>query len=129
MPANNRILVVDDDKDDLLLLLDILKELYPSYQCNAADNGQAELDYIKHNPPPPGYVFLDLNMLFVNGFEFLKEFSKDKTNHENIVIIYSTSTHPRDKIISKELGAHHYIPKMSNVENLKTKLKTVIMSA
>jgi DNA-binding response OmpR family regulator len=129
MPGSPRILIVDDDKDDQLILIDVLKELYPSLQCDAADNGQHALEFIKQNPPPPDYVFLDLNMPFVNGFEFLKEFKKDQTNRESVVIIYSTSTHPRDKIITKELGAHHYIPKMSNLDNLRTKLKTVISVA
>jgi DNA-binding response OmpR family regulator len=129
MAGQPRILVVDDDKDDQLMLLDILREMYPSSLCNAADNGQAALDHIKQNPPPPDYVFLDLNMPFVNGYEFLEEFRKDHTNHSSIVIIYSTSTHPRDKILTKQLGAHHYIPKMSNIENLKTKLKAVIHNA
>ncbi|HKO80097.1 MAG TPA: response regulator [Chitinophagaceae bacterium] len=126
MPNAPRILVIDDDKEDQAFLIDSIKELYPSYQCHAADNGQEALDYIKQNPPPPTYIFLDLNMPLVNGFEFLKEFKKDKNNKDSTVIIYSTSSHPRDKEISMDLGASAYITKISDTEKLKMRLKSVI---
>ena len=125
MLNNARILIVDDDKDDQLFLIDSIKELYPSFQCDVADNGQEALEYIINNPPP-AYIFLDLNMPLVNGFEFLKEFKKDKNNNETAVVIYSTSSHPSDRDITMDLGAADYIIKMSDAENLKLILKKVI---
>ena len=120
-----RILVIDDDKEDQSFLIDSLNELYPFYQCHAADNGQEALEYIKQNPPPPAYIFLDLNMPLVNGFEFLQEFRKQENNKDSIIIIYSTSSHPKDREISMSLGASAYITKMSDSEKLKTRLKSV----
>ena len=126
MLNKTRILVVDDDKDDQLFLIESIKELYPSFQCDVADNGQEALEYIVNNPPPPDYIFLDLNMPLVNGFEFLKEFKKNKNHNETAVVIYSTSSHPRDRDITMDLGAADYIIKMSDAENLKLILKKVI---
>jgi CheY-like chemotaxis protein len=121
-----RVLIIDDDKDDQYFLLEALKELYPSLQCSAVNNGKEALEFIEQNPPPPAYIFLDLNMPFLNGFEFLREFKKDKANNETTIYIYSTSSHPTDKEISKNLGASDYITKMSDLTKLKSKLKTAI---
>lgn len=126
MLKNAKILVVDDDKDDQLFLIETIQELYPSFHCAIADNGQEALDYLHKNLPLPAYIFLDLNMPLVNGFEFLKEFKKYNNNNETSVIIYSTSSHPKDREISRDLGAADYIIKMYDADLLKLKLTTVI---
>jgi CheY-like chemotaxis protein len=126
MKNNRQVLVIDDDKDDQTFLLEALNELYPSLECNTVNNGKEALEFIERNPPPPAYIFLDLNMPLLNGFEFLKDFKKNKANSETKIFIYSTSSHPKDKEITKKLGAAGYIIKMSDQKMLKSKLKEAI---
>ncbi|HEX7902604.1 MAG TPA: response regulator [Chitinophagaceae bacterium] len=121
-----KILIVDDDQDDQAFLLEAINELYPSSQCNVVDNGGEALQYIEKNPPPPSLVFLDLNMPVVNGFEFLRDFKKKEDYKNSVVIIYTTSSHARDKEISKDLGAAEYITKISDYTKLKTVLSDVV---
>jgi len=129
MQENNRVLLVDDDKDDQIFLREALNELFPNMECIAVNNGKAALDYIEKNPPPPQYIFLDLNMPYVNGFEFLEEFKKDKPENSTTVYIYSTSSNPRDKEKAKILGADDYITKISDFNMLKIRLKNIVQSA
>lgn len=127
MKSQQRILVVDDDKDDQSFLLEAIKELFPSFVCDFADNGKEALDHINNNPPPPDYIFLDLNMPLVNGYEFLKEFKKEKYNSiHSKIIVYSTSSHPQDKAITKDLGATDYVTKLSDFGKLKLMLKDIL---
>jgi PleD family two-component response regulator len=128
MKGNNRVLLIDDDKDDQQFLQDALNDLFPYMECISLSNGSMALDFIKTNPPPPRYIFLDLNMPFLNGFEFLKEFNKDSENSGTTVYIYSTSSNAKDKEKAKILGATDYITKFSDFHSLKNKLKTVISS-
>lgn len=128
MKGNNRVLLIDDDKDDQLFLQEALNELFPNMECIPLDNGKTALDFIQKNPPPPRYIFLDLNMPYLNGFEFLKEFKKNKENRETTVYIYSTSSNVRDREKARILGADDYITKFSDFHSLKDKLKTVISS-
>jgi CheY-like chemotaxis protein len=128
MKGNNRVLLIDDDKDDQLFLQEALNQLFPNMECISLDNGKTALDFIKKNPPPPRYIFLDLNMPYLNGFEFLREFKKDEENSETTVYIYSTSSNAKDKEKAKTLGAKGYITKFSDFLSLKDKLKTLIGS-
>ncbi|AWA29826.1 response regulator [Flavobacterium magnum] len=123
--TKQRILVVDDDKDDQSFLLEAINELYPSFICELADNGRDALEHIDKNPPPPDYIFLDLNMPLLNGYEFLKEYKKQPESSKSKIIVYSTSSHPQDKIATKDLGATDYITKLSDFRKLKQTLEQV----
>jgi CheY-like chemotaxis protein len=126
MKETNRVLLVDDDKDDQKFLKDALNDLFPNMECIAINNGKAALEFIESNPPPPQYIFLDLNMPFVNGFEFLREFKKEYNSSETTIYIYSTSSNGKDKEKAKILGADDYITKFSDFDSLKAKLKNII---
>src|SRR5664279_2073600 len=119
MKMNNQVLLIDDDKDDQLFLREALNELFPNMHCIAVNNGKAALDYIEKNPPPPRYIFLDLNMPYINGFEFLEEFKKDNPNNKSTIYIYSTSSNPKDRERAINLGADEYITKFSDFDLLK----------
>jgi CheY-like chemotaxis protein len=116
---SHKILIIDDDLEDQEFLLGIVKELYPDSTKVTTSNGAEALAYIEKNPPPPQLVFLDLNMPLVNGFEFLTAYKKDPQHQESHVIVYTTSSHPRDKTITKELGASDFITKIHDMKLLK----------
>jgi DNA-binding response OmpR family regulator len=122
----NRVLVIDDDSDDRMFLRQAINELFPNMECISIENGKDALKFIDENPPPPSYIFLDLNMPFLNGFEFLKEFKMEKGNDQTSVYIYSTSSNYKDREKAKSLGADDYIVKYADLNSLKTKLKDVI---
>ncbi|HTB25858.1 MAG TPA: response regulator [Puia sp.] len=128
MKQINRVLVIDDDKDDQQFLHKAIHDLFPNMECISLNNGKEALKFIEENPPPPSYIFLDLNMPYLNGFEFLKEFKKEKGNSETSVYIYSTSSNPRDKEKAKSLGADDYIVKFTDLTSLKARLKNVIQT-
>ncbi len=129
MIQTNRVLVIDDDKDDQQFIRRAINDLFPNMECISLSNGKDALKFIDENPPPPSYIFLDLNMPYLNGFEFLKEFKKERGNSETTVYIYSTSSNPRDKEKAKSLGADDYIVKFSDLNSLKAKLKNVIQAS
>jgi CheY-like chemotaxis protein len=129
MIQKNRVLLVDDDRDDQMFLRGAIYDLFPNMECISLNNGREALEFIEKNPPPPLYIFLDLNMPFLNGFEFLKEFKKEKGNNETSVYVYSTSSNPKDQQKAKSLGADDYIVKYSDLNSLKVRLKKVIQKS
>ncbi len=129
MVQRKRVLVIDDDSDDRLFLREAINDLFPNMECISLNNGKEALKYIDENPPPPSYIFLDLNMPYLNGFEFLKEFKKERGFNETSVYIYSTSSNPKDKEKAKTLGADDYIVKFSDLNSLKVRLKKVIQAS
>jgi CheY-like chemotaxis protein len=129
MTTNNRVLLVDDDEDDQLFLTEALNELFPNLECTSVGNGKSALEFIEKNPPPPRYIFLDLNMPYVNGFEFLEEFRKEKGNYHTKVFVYTTSSNKKDRETAKKLGANEYITKLTDLQLLKDRLKHVLHSS
>jgi CheY-like chemotaxis protein len=126
MQMPTKILIVDDDPEDQEFLLLKIKELYPFATNITANNGKEAMDYIEKNPPPPFLVFLDLNMPFVNGFEFLAAYKQKPEYKESHVIIYTTSSTPRDKAITKDLGATDFITKIGDLKLLKKNIQHVM---
>lgn len=122
----NKILLIDDDEDDIAFLLDVITEMYPSCTPVTACNGKEALDHIEKNPPPPSLVFLDLNMPLMNGYEFLVSYKKNAFSDKSHVIIYSTSSHPKDITLTKELGAADFITKVSDLQALKQNIRKVV---
>jgi CheY-like chemotaxis protein len=123
---NNRVLLVDDDEDDKLFLTEALNEVFPVLECISVNNGKSALEFIEKNPPPPRYIFLDLNMPYVNGFEFLEEFRKEEGSHHTKVFVYTTSSSKLDRETAKKMGVKEYITKFTDLQLLKDRLKHVL---
>jgi len=65
--------LADGDRDDQDVFIDVLKEISASITCTTAFDGEEALAILKNSlPHVPDYIFLDLNMLRMNGQHFLK---------------------------------------------------------
>lgn len=121
-----KILLIDDDKDDQLFFLDALQEIDQSINCDLADNGLKGIDWLRKNPPPPGIIFLDLNMPVMNGFECLTFLQSDNDFKNIPVVIFTTSSSPTDKERAGRLGARLFITKPTDFSTLKITLAETI---
>ncbi len=80
-----------------------------------ADNGKEALkmfdDYYKSGNPLPDFIFVDINMPVMDGFEFLEEFRKLQVpSKEKIkIVMMSSSESDRDVIRAKSYGVLRYI--------------------
>jgi len=77
-PAQERIMVVDDEQMNLVLLKTILEEA--GYSVTTANSGFDCLDLFRTNPLRYSLIILDLTMPFLNGeetFERLKQIRAD----------------------------------------------------
>lgn len=109
-----RILMADDDPDDISILEDALKTLYAQSLISPVENGQAALDLLNAQYDAgyvPDLIVLDLNMPRLNGSETLKAIKNDARLKEIPVIIYSTSVNPVEKAKCLNMGAHAYMTK------------------
>lgn len=121
--------MVDDDVDDRELFLEALNEIDGNFKCHTAPNGEEALKLLSENLPQlPDYIFLDLNMPRLNGKQCLIEIKKRKEFSEVPVIIYSTSSAPKDIEETTRLGASHFLTKPSSFEELRNQLSAVLRS-
>jgi CheY-like chemotaxis protein len=116
------ILLIDDDEDDQFIFLAAIKEAAPGYACRVSNNGPEGLCALTSNSSKPDFIFLDLNMPLMNGFEFLVILMNDVKLSGIPVIIFSTSDNPADKKRARDLGALKFITKTANIQLLKRDL-------
>ncbi len=122
-----RILLADDDLEDLELIEDSIKLIEPSAILHKEYNGKAVLDYLARisDKELPCLIVLDYNMPELKGSEVLAELCVQPRFTEIPKVILSTSS---SWIYIKECmdnGATEYMVKPTNwndMENLSKKL-------
>lgn len=121
------ILLADDDNDDAEIFAEAVEVADPSANFIRVETGADVFTFLSHEPSrKPDVIFLDLNMPEMNGWQCLAKL-KNTHEYESIpVIIYTTSTNPRDKEIARDLLAHGLITKPSNPKVLEKIISLII---
>mgnify|MGYP001034738223 CR=1 FL=1 len=113
-----RILLVEDDENDIKLTLTALEENNLANRVDIARDGEEALDYLlrrgKFKTRPnekPVVVFLDLKMPKVDGLEVLRQIKSDKKLKLIPVVVLTSSKQEKDIVESYELGVNAYVVK------------------
>jgi CheY-like chemotaxis protein len=120
-----KILLIDDDHDDQLFFLDAIRDIDATITCEVANDGIEGIEKLK-SETLPDLIFLDLNMPYMNGFDFLLLIRKEQRYDHIPVIIFTTSSHQRDIDTSRELGAKAFLTKPNNFNELAKKLAFLV---
>jgi CheY-like chemotaxis protein len=122
-----KVLLAEDDNDDILLFKEALNELPVSVHITTVTNGQQLLEWLnKKGKKLPDVLFLDLNMPRKNGFAALGEIKRNQKLQNLPVVIFSTA---RDEEMIKQVyndAAHYYIRKPSDFTDLKKVIYRVL---
>jgi CheY-like chemotaxis protein len=124
MKHSKRILLVDDDIDDQVYFMDAISEINPSIECKIANNGLEAMQELQILPAFD-FIFLDLNMPIMNGFECLSSLKAEEQFRKIPVVIFTTSKNSLDIERTKELGADLFFTKPTNFNTLCNKLKQI----
>lgn len=97
------IALIDDDDIFQLTASRTLKSLQVADKILQFENGEDALSFLKRHSADsaelPDYIFLDINMPFVDGWMFLEDYAllKEGLSKKNIIIyMVSSSIDPRD---------------------------------
>jgi CheY-like chemotaxis protein len=113
-------LLIDDDLDDQEIFKLALQDVNDTVHFLTANDGAAGLQLLNTAENlTPHYIFLDLNMPRMGGKDCLTAIRNIPHLSEIPVIIYSTSSDPRDIRETKSLGASDYIVKQFDINSLK----------
>jgi len=98
----NRYLLIDDDDIITKIHPVIIRRVDPDCQIDVCATGPEALDFLTQlksaGDPPPNYIFLDINMPLMSGFELLDQFPdelKEYLNNSKIILL-SSSIDPGD---------------------------------
>ena len=120
--AQERILVIDDDRELCALIKDYLDPL--GYDVSAVHNGPEGLERVlKENFHA---VILDVMLPGMNGFEVLKRI---RSQSETPVLMLTARGEESDRIAGLEVGADDYLPKTFSTRELLARLRAVTRRA
>ena len=119
VPPTLQILLADDDMDDCLFFKDVLNELKLAVQLSTVHDGEQLMLQLQATAVLPDAIFLDLNLPRKSGFECLAEIKNNPYLKHLPVVIFSTSYDQEKANFLYNIGAHYYICKPSDFEELK----------
>jgi CheY-like chemotaxis protein len=128
-PIAAPVLIVEDSNEDYEIIQWALKKLSIETPIAHCVDGDDALDYLYKrgvytNAPRPALILLDLGLTATDGYEVLHVIKQDESLKTIPVIIWTSSSDPKDIEISFKQGANSYILKPINLEKL---LQTVEM--
>ena|ERR1700677_4353632 len=118
MPNLKRILLAEDNPNDVELTLAALKDCRLSNEVEVVRDGAEALDYMyerghfsDRRSGLPGVVLLDLKMPRIDGLEVLRQIKADPMMRHVPVVMLTSSREESDLILSYDLGANAFVVK------------------
>ena len=112
-----KVLLVEDNVDDVELTLDALGEL-GVVQVEVACDGVEALDRLQRGPVPD-LLLLDLRLPLVDGLEVLARLRSQQDLKAIKVVVLTSSESPRDMAVCKSLGVTAYLSKPLDCKQLR----------
>ncbi len=116
MAGDLKVLVVEDNPDDVTLLERAFSKGGPDVPLHFARDGKEALDYLKGVDrfvdrklyPLPTLLVLDLKMPGIDGFDIIQWVRKNPALKDLRIVVLSSSSEPSDVSRAHELGANAY---------------------
>lgn len=123
---NQPLLIVEDSDEDyaaLARMIEKAKISNPVYRC---EDGESALDFLFRNgkykdytvAPRPSLIVLDLNLPGTDGREILAEVKQSEELQTIPIVIFSTSSNPKDIDACYRQGVSGYIVKPMDIRLL-----------
>jgi DNA-binding response OmpR family regulator len=127
------ILVAEDDEDDVFFLRRAWQASGYPHQLFVTRDGQEAVRYLNGDSrysdrktyPVPRLVMLDVKMPRMNGFDVLEWLQTHSHFQQVPVVVLSSSSQESDRQRALKLGAHDYLVKPLEFENLVKLIKQV----
>jgi CheY-like chemotaxis protein len=119
-----KILLVDDDEDELELFMQSLENVPGAFSCTQANSGQHALQLL--DDIQPDFIFMDFNLPGMNGLELLSAIKTNKHIQHIPVYLYSTTINPETERIAQQRGVSGCIEKPGSISGMTAALRSVL---
>lgn len=122
-----KILLIDDDQDDLDNFIDAIESLKKNVSCHTQRNPLKALEELADSQNKPDLILLDYNMPYINGMDFLQKLRSYPSLEGIEVVMFST---PEENVMLPWLMKNgisvKYISKPDSFEELKALFSTML---
>jgi sigma-B regulation protein RsbU (phosphoserine phosphatase) len=119
--SESRILIVDDAKTNIDILVQALRD---EYKLSVAVDGAAALRSVEKSPPD--LVLLDIVMPGLDGYEVCRRLRAQESTRELPIMFLSSLEDVKDKTRGFEVGGNDYLTKPFEVLEVKARVRSLL---
>ncbi|MDZ7954326.1 response regulator [Nostoc sp. DedQUE09] len=136
------LLVVEDSNEDFRMLQRLMRRMSVQNPIHRCTNGDEVLEflyqlgnnaYTKGEDPPnpkvvlrPSVILLDLNLPGIDGRDILDRLKQDKSFKGIPIVVFTTSSNPKDIELCYQKGANGYLVKPMDAQELKKTIQAFV---
>ena len=120
-----RILLIEDDNDDIELIQDALHDNQVSNSMHVIRDGGNVSGYLQNAREVPDIIVMDFNLPKVHGRDILKNIWRTELFKNIPIVILTTSSSQTDIDYSYKEGASKYLIKPNTTEGFTAVVKTI----
>lgn len=129
-PAPVRILVVDDDPGDVLMIEEALENSDVEKHIDVVGDGQEAMEFLRREgrhptAPRPDMILLDLNMPRMDGRQVLSQVKSDEDLRTIPIVVLTTSNADTDILGSYTLQANAYVTKPIDLDDFNDVVRRI----
>jgi CheY-like chemotaxis protein len=137
--STNPLLIAEDSDEDFEILALLMQQMQVTNPIHRFTNGDTVLDFIYRDvnssfgnageplsPRLPSVILLDLNLPGTDGREVLEQLKQDQSFKEIPIVIFTTSSNPRDIEFCYQNGANGYLIKPVDSEELERTVQAFV---
>ncbi|MEW2445546.1 response regulator [Micromonospora marina] len=129
-PSPVRILVVDDDPGDVLMIEEALADSDVDKVIEVVADGQEAMEFLRREgrhteAQRPDVILLDLNMPRMDGRQVLGEVKGDESLRTIPIVVLTTSNADTDVVSSYTLQANAYVTKPIDLDDFNDVVRRI----
>jgi DNA-binding response OmpR family regulator len=121
-----RILLIEDDDDDIELLRDALQLNAVNCKIDEIREGDKAIPFLENSQRLPDVIVLDFNLPKLHGREILSLIRASKTLNAIPVMVLTTSTSPDDIQYALSMGANKFVTKPNTMQGFSSTVEAII---
>jgi CheY-like chemotaxis protein len=125
MNANIRILLIEDDQDDIELLREALIENDVDASFDILMQGNKIIEWMSNSSPAPDIIIMDLNLPKMHGREVLAQIKSHQRYKHIPVMVLTTSSQADEKAYCLANGAEQFMSKPATSEGFVELVQTI----
>ncbi|WP_193199227.1 response regulator [Nostoc sp. MG11] len=139
------LLVVEDSNEDFRMLQRLMRRMAVQNPIHRCTNGDEVLEFLYRDyqeesdaygkgealsqPQPvlrPSVILLDLNLPGIDGRDILERLKQDRSFKEIPIVVFTTSSNPKDIELCYQKGANGYLVKPMDAQELKKTIQAFV---
>ena len=120
----SKILIVDDSKENVRLITEILNRQDENYEIHAASDGHKAVEYIQSIIPD--LIMLDVVMPGMDGFEVCRIIKSDERTRLIPIVMITALDSQQDRLRGLDAGVDDFVSKPFNVYELLARVKNLL---